>query len=184
MRIPAISLLILSLAAPAFSSTVPRKSPEFAFQLLDGKQVLLSQHWGKVILVEFLFTTCPHCAHTAQLMTRLQKEYGPRGFQALGVAFNDMAGMLLPDFMRQNGVGFPMGVAARSQVLNYLQHNEDYRFVVPQVVIIDRKGMIRVQSKPDGSDVDFYSEKTLRGHIEALLAEGGARKTGGKAKKK
>lgn len=184
MRFPAHALVVLLLASAAFPATVPRKSPEFAIQFPGGKQMLLSQHWGKVILVEFLFTTCPHCAHTSQLLTRFQKEYGPRGFQAIGVAFNDMAGMLVPDFIRQNNVGFPLGVADRAQVLNYLEHDANFRFVVPQIVIIDRKGMVRVQSRADGEDSGFYSEQNLRSQIGKLLNEGGPGRAAGRSKKK
>ena len=34
--------------------------------------------------------TCPHCQAASKLMTKLQEEYGPRGFQAIDVAINGL----------------------------------------------------------------------------------------------
>ena len=166
-------LLTLAAALVSSAAEVPRRAPEFAFQLNNGKQVLLSGYRGKVVIMEFLFTTCPHCQQSAQLLSRLQKEYGPRGFQPLGVAFNDMASMLVPEFVKQSQAGFPIGFSPREPVLSFLQHPSILRFVVPQMVLIDRKGFIRGQTPGEGDD-KFYEEKSLREKIEALLKESAA----------
>lgn len=160
------SLMILPVAAV----DVPRKAPEFAAQMPQGAQLLLSQYHGKVVCLEFLFTTCPHCQASARLLTKLYAEYGPKGFQPVGVAFNDMAGMLVPDFIKNNGVTFPVGFSPREQVLNYLQQPADARISVPQIVLIDRKGMIRQQSLPMNDD-QTATEANLRNMIETLLKE-------------
>jgi cytochrome oxidase Cu insertion factor (SCO1/SenC/PrrC family) len=65
---------------------IPRQAPEYAFTLPGGKQDLLSNYKGKVIALEFLFTTCPHCQTSARTLSKLQGEFGAKGFQALGVA--------------------------------------------------------------------------------------------------
>jgi thiol-disulfide isomerase/thioredoxin len=165
------SLLFFSLTVlPLVAADVPRKSPEFAAQTPAGGQLLLSQYKGKVIVLEFAFTTCSHCQASARLLTQLYKEYGPKGFQPLAVAFNDMAGMLVPDFVKQNGVTFPVGFSLRDPVLNYLQLSPDARLSVPQIVIIDRKGMIRQQSLVANDD-KTATEANLRNMIETLLKE-------------
>jgi len=48
------------------------------------------------------------------------------------------------------------------------------RFVVPQVLIIDRKGVIRAQSPPLG-DANLQDEGYLRKMIEGLLKEAPAK---------
>jgi hypothetical protein len=45
------------LAAAAFAADLPRKSPEFTIQMLDGKQLLVSQYRGKVLCLVFILTT-------------------------------------------------------------------------------------------------------------------------------
>jgi len=50
-----VALAVLLL--PAFAAEVPRKSPEFAVELPDGKQVLVSSYRGKVLCLAFILTT-------------------------------------------------------------------------------------------------------------------------------
>jgi peroxiredoxin len=163
--------------AALLAAQVPRPAPEFVIKLTSGQQLLLSQYRGKVVALEFLSTTCPHCQTCSALLDRLYKEYGPRGFQPLGVAFNEMAGMLVPDYSKHLGLTFPVGVSERDPVLNFLQHSAVMRLLVPQLIFIDRQGIIRGQH---GGDDDFFKdeEKNMRARIEGLLKEpAAARKT-------
>lgn len=168
-----LPLLALPLAAaPSLNDVpaLPRKAEEFSFQTNEGKQILLSSERGKVVIMEFLYTTCPHCQHEAQLLSKLQKEYGPRGLQVLGCAYNEMAVMLVPDFIKQNNVNFPVGFASRESVLHWMSFDPQLLVSVPQVAIIDRAGMIQAQTPPR-SEVKFQQEEYLRPTIEHLLAQ-------------
>src|ERR1700688_3111915 len=80
------ALTIPALAAPP---VLPRKSPEFTIMDPSGKQVLISSFKGKVLVLPFMFTTCPHCQHYAQVLTKIQKDYAARGLVVLGTIFND-----------------------------------------------------------------------------------------------
>jgi peroxiredoxin len=176
---------------PLLGAVVPRPAPEFVIKTPDGRQVLLSQFRGKVVALEFLFTTCPHCQNCSQIMERVYKDLGPRGFQPLGAAFNPDAQLLVPEYVRQFSLTFPVGASPREPVLDFLQHSEVMRFLVPQLVFIDRKGVIRLQTS--GED-DFFKEeeKNMRAEVEKLLAErdtshkaapGGARSSKSKSSK-
>jgi thiol-disulfide isomerase/thioredoxin len=171
-----LSLLLLASAA-GFAQKTPRPAPELTIQMPKASPVLLSQYKGKVIVLEFLFTTCPHCQHAAQLMSRLQTEYGPKGFQAVGAAFNEMANMMVSDFVRDFHVNYPVGFVPRETVYSFLQVDPNMAVHVPQLVFIDRKGMIRHQSLPR-EDSMTATETFVRTTIEKLLAE-----SGGSAKK-
>src|SRR5258706_15848510 len=70
---------------------VPRPADPLTIAEASGKKASLSDYKGKVVLVQFLLTTCQHCQHAAELYAKLQKELGPSGFQAVGIAFNDEA---------------------------------------------------------------------------------------------
>src|SRR5690348_18443009 len=88
-----------------------RKAPELAFNVPGQGQKLLSQYRGKVVALSFIWTTCPHCQAESKLMTKLQTEYGPRGFQALDVAVNDNADLKVENFAKEFQVNFPVGLA-------------------------------------------------------------------------
>lgn len=161
-----------------------RPSPEFVITQVSGQRGLLSQYKGKVIALEFLHTTCPHCQTASALMQKLYKEYGPKGFQPIGIAFNDMAALLVPDYVKQLGLTYPIGVAPRDDVKAYLV--EEFRYV-PIMVFIDKNFTIRGQYV---GDHDFFKneEANMRATIETLLKE--PRKTarpagkGGSSKKR
>lgn len=161
-------------AALAQAAQIPRRSPEFGINLPGGKQVLLSQYRGKVVALVFILTYCSHCQATVQVLNKLQPEYGPRGFQVLASAIEDMASMALPDFQKRFQPPYPVGFNNRDQVVEYLQHPSMLKLMMPQLVFVDREGTIRAQYSGEDKFFAADQEKNLREKIESLLKEGGA----------
>src|SRR5690349_12294294 len=87
-------------AANANDASTSRKAPELAFNVPGQGQKLLSQYRGKVVAIEFIFTTCPHCQAASKVMSKFQQEFGPRGFQAIDIAVNDNADLLVENFAK------------------------------------------------------------------------------------
>jgi cytochrome oxidase Cu insertion factor (SCO1/SenC/PrrC family) len=160
---------VLSLAAADIP--LPHQAPKLAFKIPGEGDKLLSQYRGKVVALELIFTTCPHCQRASELMTKLQNEYGPRGFQALDVAFNDNADLKVDDFVRDHHVGFPVGWTDRESILAFLSLSVMDRFVVPQLQLIDRKGIVHYATPALGDEYSMR-EETIRQRIEELLAIG------------
>ena len=180
MRTLLVAAFALSIFVPASfgeEKLAPaiRKAPELAFTIPGQGQKLLSQYRGKVVALELIFTTCPHCQAASHVMGRLQNELGARGFQAIDVAFNDNADLLVEGFIKEQQTHFPVGWTTRDQVLSFLGLSAVQRFVVPQLILIDREGMIHYQTPPLG-DEDSYQESTIRNRLELLLNAGGGRK--------
>jgi len=176
LRLYAIFLCLVTLGNGGLGATsdkAPRPSPDFAVSLNDGSQIHLNQYPGKVVVLAFILTTCPHCQFTVQTLSTLQKEYGPRGLQVIASAIQDMAALVVPDFIKQFQPGFPVGFNPRNLVENYLQHPVMFRLLMPQVVVIDRKGIIRAQLAGDDKFFDkAEQEKNFRDVLEPLLKEG------------
>lgn len=163
---------LISGLAPLTGASIPRPSPEFAVKLTTGRQLLLSSYRGKVVVLMFVATDCGHCQDTCRgIMEKLQNEYGSRDFQTLAVAFNQMAAMLVPDFIRKTGVTFPVGADTLESVYAYLDRSTTLRTSVPIMVFIDRKGMIRSQYLGDDQGFLAFPEKRIRNSIEPLLKE-------------
>ena len=162
----------LSSAVALVGAQIPRQAPEYVINLPGGGQELLSKHKGKVVVLEFLMTTCPHCQTSATALSKLQREYGPK-IQVLGVAINekpDIAG-----FTRQYATGFPVGSNTRDTALGFLQHSVmAANFYVPQMVFIDKKGVIRAQYTGTDAFLGAGQEANIRGVLDRLLAESGS----------
>jgi peroxiredoxin len=181
MRVLAATAFV-ALTVSAFATPpVPRKSPEFTITDPSGKPMLLSSLKGKIVVMPFMFTTCPHCQRYAQDLTQLQKEFGPRGVVFLGTVFNDANGAMAAQFVKEFNVGFPVGYASRDQVVSYLGLSVLDRWVVPQVAIIDKKGNIVAQSAATGSP-ELQELGSLRNILDKIVKDSATSSSGAPAK--
>jgi thiol-disulfide isomerase/thioredoxin len=166
------SALVLNAAAYA-AMPVPRPAKEFTFIEPSGKQTLLSSFKGKVVVIQFLSTTCSHCQATSRELSAMKAEMP--GVQFMGVAFNEATPSMADAYVKQLGIHFPVAYAGLETVLSFLGFSATERLTVPQMAIIDKKGVIRAQSAPLGSP-ELQDRKTLTPLINRLLSEGGAAK--------
>ena len=157
------------------AETAPvRKAPELAFSIPGEGQKLLSQYRGKVVALEFIWTTCPHCQAWTKIMNKFQQDFGARGLQVIDVAVNDNADLLVDAFAKQFQTKFPVGWTLRDQMISFMGWTSQY-YVVPQLVLIDRKGNIHWQTpqreEPGGDWDKLMKEDVVREHIEELLSQ-------------
>ncbi len=164
-----VSLLALS-AGAVFAQPAVRPAPDLTVTEPSGAKTTLASCKGKVVVLDFIFTTCIHCQAETQMLSKLYKEMQPKGLQVLSIAVNDNASVLVPGFVQQYSVPWPVGYAPRETLLKYMGFSEMDLWAVPQVVVIDRKGMIRAQS-PIKGDPNLQSETYMRDLLTKLLAE-------------
>jgi peroxiredoxin len=180
MRLGTSVLLLLLLCTSAFpQKAAPRKAPEFAFTQINGGQTPLSQYAGKTVLLEIVSTTCQYCGPALQALNRLQEEFGRRDLQAVAVAVNPNASVLVDDFAKEQHLTFPFGWCTREQARKLLALTPSDRFVVPQLVLINPTGEIIQQTAPQGED-PLRNESTLRARLSAILTP--VARTEGRAK--
>lgn len=178
-RFAAIAALLALDAFPAGAAgRAPRKSPEFTIVEPSGRQALLSSYRGKVVVIEFLFVRSAHCLRVAQTMNKLHRELGPRGFQPVAIAFGPEAtAQMVTYLVNYFKFTYPVGYASPEQVDKYLDRRGNEVLNIPQVVVIDRAGLIRRESGGKGGDPMLENEVSLRNLIDSLLKEG-ARSSG------
>lgn len=175
MRVPnlaaaAVPLALLALPMRA-AAPVPRNASAFTIVEPGGRHTELSSFKGKVVVIEFMLVRCPHCFRLVRTIAKLQQELGPRGFQPIGVAFDkDIGAPDVADFLAASGNAFPVGYATAEKVDAFLGREASERFQVPQLVVIDRAGTIRAQSRSTG-ETQLEDEDYLRRQIDSLLKE-------------
>ena len=106
----------------------------------------------------------------AQLISKLQKEYGPQGLQVVAVAADDMAAKMVGPLTRLRQPGFPLGAVDQETAMKLCDFKRDDHPFVPMYLFVDKKGTVRVQYA--GKD-DFFKaeEKNTRILIEAPLKQ-------------
>jgi peroxiredoxin len=160
-------------AAP--SAQVPRMAPDLSFVDASGKAISLSSFKGKVVAVEIFFVKSMHCVRVAQTLNKLNHDLGARGFQALAVAFSapqaDADAATIGTFVESFGLAFPAGYTDKDNVDRFMGRTQNEVLSIPQVVIIDRTGMIRAQSGDRPGDPRLEDEAYLRMLLDGLLKE-------------
>lgn len=177
-KLTSLVLLFLMISAKTAvpSASIPRKSPEFTINEPSGKQVLLSSFKGKVVMIEFFFLRSEKCLNLARTMNKLNAELGARGFQPIAVAFpapqSDANGPLVGSIVDNFKLTYPVGYTDKNSVDQYLNRGPSEVLRIPQVIIIDRAGMIRAQSGGYDGNLKLEDEAYLRTLLGGLLKEG------------
>jgi peroxiredoxin len=150
------------------AADIPRPAPDFTITMPGSKSVKVSDYKGKVVILEFLLTTCPHCQKASQGINKVYRELKAKGVQPIGIAMNPMPNMLVEDYVKQFNLDFPVGWADREPAVAFLQHPVMTPMSFPNLVIIDRAGVIRHQI-PGGDDFFNNEEENLNALLAPLL---------------
>ena len=87
-------LLALTANAPAKAPIKMKPgdvAPQFVRSDLQGHAFDLKAQRGRIVLVDFWASWCPPCILAIPHLAQLQKKYGARGFQVVGVSMDDSA---------------------------------------------------------------------------------------------
>lgn len=139
--------LLASLALMA-QGPVPRMAPELKIVQRSGQVAMLSSYRGRVVLLAFISTQCVHCQRASMVFEQLAREFGGR-LQAAAVAFDEGADTAA--FTKTFGLSFPVGTSTSELAHDFLGIERGMRLGTPQVVVIDRGGVIRAQSERLGT---------------------------------
>jgi peroxiredoxin len=174
-RLTSVVLVLVLSTSALGTAPVPRKSPEFTVSVPLGKTTLLSSYKGKVVVLEFFFVASERCMHLAQVLNKLNRDLGSRGYQPIGIAFDPprvktSGEKVLPSLVDYFKLTYPVGFASKEDVDTYLGRTGTELLAIPQVVVIDRAGMIRAVTG-DHNNPKLEDENSLRALIEGLLKE-------------
>lgn len=135
-------------------TTTPRASgaaPDITMQSLDGKLWSLSDHRGKVVLVNVWATWCPPCQAETPGIVKLAKAYGPKGVDFVGISVDqDQDGpKVVRQFVQQYGIPYPILMPSKDHPLNIDAS------AIPVTLIINRQGQISDQFVGSQSEETF-----------------------------
>lgn len=145
---------------------LPRPAPELKIVEASGKTTMLSGLRGRVVLLAFISTQCGHCQRASMVFEGLSREFSGR-LQVAEVALDEGADPAA--FSRRLGLTFPVGSSTADAAHDFLGIGRGERLGTPQVVIIDRAGLIRAQSERLGSPI-LQTADYLRALLKAVAA--------------
>ena len=141
MKYPAVVVVAVACAVASLSAQKAELKPanlNFSFKDINAKKVSLSDFKGKVILLDFWATWCIPCKREIPGFIELQKKFGDRGLQIIGLSVDDplTAAKTYATDMKMN---YPVLLAeGKEDILKAYDPIPS----IPVSVIIDRQGRI------------------------------------------
>jgi peroxiredoxin len=163
-KILAFSLmLIIAFVFGADSGFGEDRAQDFELVDINGESVRLSDHLGKVVLLDFFATWCGPCIMEIEHLQALYRDYSSEQLVILSISVDLESDSLskLQLFAEQNQMQWTV---ARDT------DNVGYRYGVspiPHLVVVDTEGYERY------SHIGVTAESTLRSEIDALISENG-----------
>jgi len=134
------------------SPTESAVAPDFSLPEITGGTLTLSSYRGKVVLLDFWATWCDPCREETPHFVDLQKQYGDRGLQIVGVSMDD-GPEPVRDFYQRFHMNYPV-------VMGNAKIGELYGGVLglPIAILIGRDGHIYAKHIGATSSATFEKE--------------------------
>ncbi len=150
---------------------MPYPAKPLAFKTADGKQIKLSDYKGKVVLVMFFSTDCPHCQRTTAFLSTIYDKYHANGAEFMALAVNPNAPANIGEFISTYRVKFPTGLTTRSTWAEFGGFPITQNSYVPHMMFVDKQG--NVAEDHPGKDRDFWltQQTSIPESLDRLLAK-------------
>jgi thiol-disulfide isomerase/thioredoxin len=138
----------------------PLPASDFTLKDLEGNEVRLSDHRGKVVLLNFWATWCGPCRLEMPILQRFEKTHADKGVVVLAVStdrFNDRS--QIKPFLEENNFDFKVLLEDPEQLAGY-----DYRGI-PALYVVDREGRIASARTGYNPDLKEKLETSILGII-------------------
>src|ERR1051326_6348810 len=132
--------VLLGGAALVAADSGNRRAPGFA--LPDSRMEIhdLADYRGRLVILEFMQTTCPHCASFAGILNQIQQKYGDK-VAILAVANSSHDNQTtVAQYISGHQVRYPVLFDAGQMAYSYLRSTS---FDNPHIHLIDGNGIIR-----------------------------------------
>ena len=136
LTIAAATLLVASLF-----TTCTRRPPPASGGWLQGnnQHAKLADYKGNVVVLDFYATWCEPCRAETPHLVNLQKQYGDKGLQVIGLNVGgDDDRAQVPAFAKEFGIEYPLAYPDDDLVDQLLSDNQN----IPQSFVYDRNGKL------------------------------------------
>jgi thiol-disulfide isomerase/thioredoxin len=150
-----------------------KPAPAFALETLQGQKVSLDSYKGKAVLVNFMATWCAPCKVETPWLIKLREQYGPQGFEILGISTDDLDKddktknaedkADIAKYVTNMHIDYPVLIDGDS-----ISHKYGGVDALPTSFFVDRTGKVVAYT------VGLHDRDELEANIKKALASGGA----------
>jgi peroxiredoxin len=169
MRKYTLSILpLLCAAAALFAAGETRRAPGFSLVDAKGQEHDLADYRGKVVLLEFMQTTCPHCNTFAAVLNGIQQRYGDR-LAILAVTNPPDTPATVNQYIASHQITYPILFDTGQMAYSYVRTGA---LDLPHIYLIDQNGMIKSDYVYGVLTRDIFEGKGLYSELD-LMVNGG-----------
>jgi len=170
MRKFIVSLLLVTGLVYGSGELSNRRAPGFALPTPDYRRWYdLQDFRGKVLIIDIMSTSCPHCMLTSATLEKVRDKYGDK----VGI----LSVVLPPDnqdtvikYMQTNKITVPIVADMGQMTISYINAKPGQSHLdVPHLFLIDKQGMIRNDFQYNDSTKSVFEGPGLFPEIEKLL---------------
>ena len=167
-RAPTLLLSLVALVCSA-GDLSNRPAPDFRLNDAAGRPVSLNDYKGKLVLVEFLATTCPHSQKFAPVLDSVYGRFKGK-VAVVGIATFPATTQTVGEFVKTYKVTYPILIDPTNQAaFDYLKPSPDKGFSIPHLFIVDQAGFIRDDFVQNPSNAEFFTAQGLSRMVEGYL---------------
>jgi peroxiredoxin len=149
-----------------FAAGPLRRAPGFCLIDTNGQWHDLADYRGKVVLVEFMQTTCPHCANFSTVLNGLKQKYGDK-LAVLAIANPPVDNpQTMAQFVSGHKLTYPLLLDQGQVAYSYVRAPS---LDLPTVYLVDADGMIRNSWVNGVLTKDIFEGNGLSREIDKLL---------------
>jgi peroxiredoxin len=144
----------------------PKRAPGFCLADTTGQWHDLADYHGKIVIVEFMQTTCPHCVTFSDTLAGLAKKYGDK-LQILSLALPNDTPQTMMQFVRNHSLTWPLLLDQGQVAASYVRQPQ---LNFPAVYLVDGNGMIANHWEFSPLTSQIFEGNGLAREIDRLLA--------------
>ena len=147
-----------------------RRAPGFSLPDLHGQQHDLQDYRGKVVLIDIIQTTCPHCQQLADVLGKVEAKYGDK-VAVLSITIPPDNQNAVAHFVAGHSIAYPVLFDCGQVSASYLKATpQNPKVNVPHVFLIDGQGTIRNDFGYEFNTRNIFEGDGLNLEIDRLLA--------------
>jgi len=142
---------------------LPASALDAPLKTMDGKPFKLSDLNGKVLVIDLWATWCGPCRNEVPELVQMQTEYGPRGFEVIGLDIDPDSDTAkkVSDFSKEFNINYKVAFAEAELARSLMSGGN-----IPQSLVVGRDGHVLVHFTGFNA---VSTPKRMRAAIEQAL---------------
>src|ERR1700732_4752435 len=153
------------LCAAALLGAQGRRAPGFCLIDSTGQWHDLADYRGKLVILEFMQTTCPHCAAFANILKEAQQKYGDRIAIVAMVTAPDSPNTMVP-YVNSHKISYPVLFDQGQAMASYVRKSS---LSFPAIYLIDANGMIKGEYEYSEITKSVFEGRALFTDLDRLV---------------